>query len=908
MSTIFTVFGLLNLPSNITLYLDSLIDGMKLHRLSIDENESLAGLGAQSEEVSLRDDPRFRRTPDGRWIPATSSLANDLLYDQLSTSPLSVPDIIERLEEIEERIGVHTVFCPADPRFVLTGRYLRLAAHELSDEPHIEPTLEVDWQYVTHLPLLRLEDVAGWKTPVDEGDDVLEIEDVLAGYSTEHLNEQVSGWIRVHLNRPLNERMFIARIEDDSMLGESDGVGSCDYALFTYQTRESETGEPVLVRGINGQTGEGFHCLRQIRRDGGLIHLEPRNPDRRLYPLLVLNEMDGDYLEIVAELTEVLNRSSYVRAPKGSALIDDCRAKRQRVSQMAVKVAHFFDGGGVPTVESGEEMRARAVCLKPAVGCLQIEIGPLPKFPKFIRQLRITGDGWVRDCDVEAIRHRTVRVVVPPWTRRLSWQAVGFEDDELIDLSKLEVEALVKDRATVFKLDLEEKGLLVRDPRLRQSESYRLLISSELLSDLSGPLPVTKIEAGWSIWELGEIAAYDRKELVERLIELGVELREEEMQLGFVLIPPVEWCRMGEDNPIPRYLTTTGLVLSLMGMAGGEEEWVLLLVSDQGYQMQPLPADGTQLLRLQDLKPGCYGVEIYDRGETRGAMRLFFEVVEQPPGYPKAGCRMAIGEEWYEFKAGEVRIAAPADLRVLDRSASTGESWMSPTVQIEAPSGWPLTVYWRSTKLETLYRSNADEQGGFDMAALLEATRHRRNQQIPGDLIFDLRELGRLIIPHRCQLDLSAIQEELKQLVHVHATTVQRGQGEYLTLIPLWFEPILKLLGYTIADGPQADHVAGFRVLRLIHEESTPGGYVRQVTRLLFLVRELSAEIDPQLRREMDQILSAEHLRDSLLSDGMRWASRRCRSTLPVRVRDLESTIEEPDGFLDLLREMGEGI
>ena len=114
MSTIFTVFGLLNLPSNITLYLDSLIDGMKLHRLSIDENESLAGLGAQSEEVSLRDDPRFRRTPDGRWIPATSSLANDLLHDQLSTSPLSVPDIIERLEEIEERIGVHTVFCPAD--------------------------------------------------------------------------------------------------------------------------------------------------------------------------------------------------------------------------------------------------------------------------------------------------------------------------------------------------------------------------------------------------------------------------------------------------------------------------------------------------------------------------------------------------------------------------------------------------------------------------------------------------------------------------------------------------------------------------------------------------------------------------------------------------------------------------
>ena len=129
-----------------------------------------------------------------------------------------------------------------------------------------------------------------------------------------------------------------------------------------------------------------------------------------------------------------------------------------------------------------------------------------------------------------------------------------------------------------------------------------------------------------------------------------------------------------------------------------------------------------------------------------------------------------------------------------------------------------------------------------------------------------------------------------------------------MVTIPLWFEPLLALLGYTIADLPVTEGLGSFRALRLIHEDLTPNGYEKRVTRLIFLFRELPAEIDPELRQEMDLVLSREQLRDSLLSDGLRWSTRRFKSDLPLKVRDLEWIVDEPVEFVDFLRETGEGI
>ena len=898
-----TVSELTDLSPNISNLFDSLVDSLKITRLSIDEDEHLEPLRRQGEEISLRDDPSFRATPYGRWILAESYLANDDLYDHLNTSLDPITDLFSWLKEFDERIGRHTVFCPRDQRFVLTRDTLRLAEQELSDEPLVEPEVAEAQQYVTHLPLLKMYQAAYRDYWLQSGDDILDLEDASA--------VKPLGWIRVTLPAPLDRRMFIVRIEDDSMRGESDGVGRCEYAVFYCQSRESGEDRPVLVRGVDGQTGEGIHCLRQIRRDGDRVVLVPLS---RQYPLFVFNEPDGDLLEVVAELTQVLTPGMYSRAPKGIEGIADCRTQHRQVLEMEAKVREFFEPGKVVPGKRWMDMSVRPICVKPGNGCLQVELGPFRSSPSSIRQLRLFGDGWWRDFDIERLRHERVRVMVPPWTTRLTWQAVGFEAEdgaqEVVDLTLPGLEGLSVDRATIFKLDREEVGRLVKDQRLALTESYRLLISPALLRELPVRPPVVPIESGWSIWELSDIATSDRMELVEQLGELGVELRQEDLQLEFVVVPPAERCRMGEENAYPSFLASTGAVINLMAGQGGalardEGELVLLLVSDQGYQRQSLAAGGSRLLRLTDLRAGQYGVEVSDRRGDLTPARLFFEVVEHPPAYPRSCCRIALGGEWIELQAGKLLVLDPVDLRLLDEGEQSADEL---GLRIEAPAGWPLRVGWGSMGGEVLHQAHADQTGSYDIRAILAATRDRRHQLSVGEMILDLRELGRVALQHQRLPDVRRITEAMTELVIAHAQTVRLRRGEYLTTIPLWFEPVLALLGYSIADCPATAGMGNLRVLRLIHDEWTTNGSRQSVTRLLFLLEELTEELDPGLQCRMDSILSREQQRDSLLSDGLQWASRRFQSTLPVKARDLELVVGSPDAFLDFLREMGEGI
>lgn len=877
---------------------DWLVGRLTKERLSVEESEILAAMKTGADEISLRDDARFRPTPYGRWILTDMYLANEPLFDYLNNSPVPIANLEHWLNQFDLRAGVRSAFCSSDPRFVLTGSGLRLAKKELSDEPLIEDAVGEEARFVTHLPLRRMRDaIYGYAETMPE-DDILVLED--------SPTSQPIGWIRVYLPTPLNHRMFIVRIEDDSMLGESGGVGRCDYAVLSWQSRESAEERMVLVRGVNGLTDEAFYALRRVRRDGAQIFLEPINQDRTRYPLMVLNEADGDLLEVVAELQAALKPSMYDCAPRGLLAKDDCRAPHRQIHKLNDKVTNFFSksklaGGAKPT-----EMRARVICREPGPGCLQIELGPYPFFPSFIKQIRLQGDGWEKEVGLEGIRKKRVNVTVPPWSSRLTWQVADSTLDGLIDLASLDIEGLPTDRVTVFKLDQDEVGRLVKDTRLALTERYRILIPPGRLAALAVPPPVVPIESGWSVWLLEGMATANRMVLVEQLSELDLELRPEAIDLGFVVVPPAEWCRMGREGAYPRFLTSTGAVISLgHSEADVVRELRLLLLSAAGYRFQNIPNGSPPLLRLTDLRPGRYGVEVSDQDGGLDSGRLFFEMVEELPNYPRAGCRIALGGQWIDLEAGGALVRPPADLRQL-KGPGAGESpW---TLEIEAPPGWPLTVYWRSGSLENLYRAHADLNGGYDIEAILAATQPRRYHQPVGELILDLRELGRVVIPHQRQIEVTAINKALDELVLTHAPVVRRSRGEYLTTIPLWFKPVLALLGYSIAESPAPAVFENGRVLRLIHEELTSRGYEKRVTRLIFLLKELPAELDPHLRWQMDQILAQEGLRDSLLSDGLRWGARRFRSTLPVKVRDLEWIVGEQEKFLDFLREVGEGI
>jgi hypothetical protein len=872
---------------------DPLVERLAVERSSISEAEWLAEYRELGEEISLRDDARFRPTPYGRWMLADWFLANDWLAGHLRRLPNGVTDLPTFLTVLDEQVGRRTVFCPGDPRFRLTGTVLRLAESELSEEPLIEEMVREDEQYRTHLPLWRLRQAAYLDYLAGPGDDILA------------LAETPRGWIRVELGRPLDRSMFIVRIEDESMNGGGQGLRQCDYAVFNARAAGSSPSTIRLVRGVLGATGAGFHYLRRVEwEETGRIRLRPDNPDRVRFPELGLNPAEGDELVLVAELLEVLRPEQYERAPRQDGdprtrSLEECRVIGRRVERLVGRCKHFFSAPDDDVETPGVKAWAvAAICDALERGGLQLEIGPIKRFWSFVNELRLVGEGWEKTVSTVGLRERPVRIEMAPWTERLRWEAVGFERDAMIDLALLELEGLAVDRVTVFRIGEDGVGRRAGE-RIEAGRAYRLLIPPALGQALLDPPALVELGGGWRLWEL-EVPAMVPPALIEWLSGLGLQLREETVNLDWVIVPPVEWRRNWQEKSYPRFLAESGAVIRVTGpRVERVGDAILLLLTPDGHKVYPLPEGREHLLRFSDLVPGSYGIEIVHQRHDIGVERCYFEVVEAAPASPAAGCRIGIGSEWYELTAGETVTLPAHDLARLHEGAG---------LAVVGPPGWPLRLFWQSLERVLIYETTIGEQWGGEVAPLLEAI-HRQRQNAPtGELLFDLQELGQAVLPHRAGLDIDGLREAVAELVLNLAPTIRRRPGEYLTTIPVWYQPLLRLLGYTLADCPVPETTLPIRVQKLFHDESTPTGYVRRPARLLFLCHDLRVALDDDWLAWMDQVATAQQLHEMLLSDGLRWTVRRRGSRLPMKIRDLEWIVDDHDLFVDFLREAGEGL
>ena len=891
---------------------DDLIVQLQPARLSFEEGPVLAPLRDLGEEISLRDDVRFRQTPAGRWILATSYLANDALYHQLLQLSGGACNFDLLLSVLDQQLGKHAVFCPVDPRFALVADSLLLAEVELTDEPLIREQVGVEEQYLTHLPLLRLRQAAYRGHQLLPGDDIL------------GLDEAPPGWIRVELSIPLDRRMFVARIEDDSMNDGVSGVRKCDYAVFTYQQEGVVPDDLLLVRGTFDLSGTGFYCIRRVEYENDLTLLRPLHSDWVRYPSISLNLAEGDTLIIVARLIEVLTPAVFERQPRQRfplqhRPINDCRYQEQLAERFAARMRRFFAPEPNAVTPSPTLWKTTPICLAADAGGLQLEIGPLSGFWSDIRQLRLVGDGWEKICVTTSLRQHTHRVALAPWTESLRWEAVGFEEDEAIDLSPLDLPGLPADKVTVFSVDADGIGHLNRGRSLQVGQRYRLLIPPAVLTakltHLDQPPPLTIIAADWHLWEL-KIPPRAGSELVAQLRSIGLTIANEAFMLDWVIVPPVDWSRNRKGLQYPEFLAESGLVLRVTSpLLENDSEAILLLHAATGPQIFQLPAGREQLLRLDNLRPGKYGVLIvHQRTDVRVASR-FFEVVESAPDAPAARCLIGIDGEWHNLIAGETLTLPDRDLRRLDHlpghlGSHFGEKphGERARLELEAPPGWPVNIFWKSITTERLIETHADRKGRLDSSLLCDLMRHRLEASQAGELIFDLRELGRVILPHQRELDIEAIREAMTELVINLAPTVRRHRGEYLMTIPLWFTPVLSLLGYTIEDCTVTTPEDDLRVMKLFHEERTSTGYTKRLARLLFLSPALTTELEKDRLDWMDRVAAEQQVYETILSDGLNWAVRRRRSRLPLKVRDLEWIVDELDVFIDFLRESGEGL
>jgi hypothetical protein len=107
---------------------DRLVEQLASAPITLSEGELLqVSHWSLGEDARLREDPRFRETPWGRWMLSGDLLANEVIYRWLHAERRSSIALDKALTRAAELLGRRCVFCAGDPRFVLRGVEVHLA-------------------------------------------------------------------------------------------------------------------------------------------------------------------------------------------------------------------------------------------------------------------------------------------------------------------------------------------------------------------------------------------------------------------------------------------------------------------------------------------------------------------------------------------------------------------------------------------------------------------------------------------------------------------------------------------------------------------------------------------------------------------------------------------------------------
>lgn len=888
---------------------DALVERVRDARVSFAEEELLRDSHwCLGQDARLREDVRFRQTPWGRWIPATAYLANDAFYTHLHREPQTRPDLVQALADLDGVVKRHCLFCKGDPRFVLEEGTLRLSAQELTNQPLVEREVGDLEKYVTHLPVHSLEAAAA-SLPAGEW-----------GKSAQEQVIETLGWVRVSAGRKLNRRMFVARIEGNSMDDGRSGLVDGGYAVFELWPSGTKQLLSVLVRGAFSDPETGSYAVKKYvadeRDEEGRHHvvtLVSLNPDKERYPDIELCVENDEDVTVVAKVVQALSPGQFARRPRpvrrpGRRDLSSAESITEIASDQQARTEQFFEDlpsdKEVDVETERSNWRAQLVCLEAVAGGLHVEVGPLVGLWSFVKQLRVRGESWEATTLASNARLRPVRIAVPPTAGPWRWEAVGFEDDPDIDFSTLAVPALAADAPEAFLVDAAGVGRPVASRTLSEGQTYRLLFSHRVLARLGSKPPASPLGLGLHLWEV-DLQFPIAPEIHALLRDLGFEIGERAARLEWVLVPPAQWRTSPRGTTYPCFLADPAPVLAVSGPdVDVDGAASIFLCGPEGHHQLPLPAVGQRLVRLHGLVPGRYSAMLLFDRTSVAAERAYFEIVDALPRSVAARWEIQIGGETVSPSPGTATVLPARDL------ADATDGAVLP-FRVTAPPGWPVRVSWKELAEDLVLSTNADPDGRIDTDRVLSATRDRRARRPIADLIVDLAELGAAILRHERRPTPDTIRNRVDELVTERGATAQRLAGSYAELLPIWFERVCSVLGYDIAtiearetsEPPQ--HVA---VYRLLHTERIGAAIERHPARVLLLVEHLSQPLPDAVLSWLDDVCARERLRDVLVSDGLRWAAHRRTARLALRVWDLAVATKAPDEFVEFLRAASEGV
>lgn len=894
---------------------DALLERLTSDGVAVREEDVLQTTHwALGEDARLAEDPRFRPTPWGHWIPSMAYIANDALHDTLLAQGRAQAELRPYLAGLAHALGVPCAFCPGDARFVLVADEVRLAASQLSLEPAIEDDVDADARFATHLPVHDLAAVAA-SLPAGEWG---------AGAVASHVTP--IGWLRVDLGgRRGNYRLFVGRIVGHSMDDGRSGLVDGAYAVFEAWPAGSRQGWNVLVRGAFRDPETGSYVVKRYEADKrdeeGRHHriwLVSLNPDRERYPDIELDEDAGDDVAVIARVVKPLQVSDYARRPNaprrtGRRDLTSGGALAAIDSHLAAFAERFFarsEAGDGPTEGAeGRPWRSRWVCLEAEAGGLHLEIGPLTGLWGFVRTLVGTAaSGAVVRTLASNARQRAVRMAVPPASGSWTWVAEGFEDDVDLDLTPLDAPALVLGRPTLFRIGADGIGRVAPNGGLiLEGHQYRLVVPPDVDLPPSLSPAAEPLADRWRLIELDLSAGIDEKTVLH-LGALGVDIGTPAPRVTPSFVRPVDaWVTTEGGDVFPTFRAvpsninsgpaTTTVWLDVQGYDAEIDGEARLFIRDPlATTSVDLPAGASTVVEILDLGPGRYVAGVLHERTAVPFAQLPFVVAAEPPSPPaarvtirQASCAVVVpAEEPLSVWRGDIAEIAHAGLIV------------------EGPPGWPVDLRWRELADAWLKTIWLDAHGLAAGSTLLAAMGARWPSRAAGDAVLDFGELGSAVLEHEKRPTVSGVGASLRAIAAERGSMVRAHAGEYGRLGPHWFRPVTQILGYefdaTMPAGssePPAHVVAG----RLITTERTPTGFRRATKRILVMVERLEPVLQEPLRRWISTQCHLVEVEVALISDGVAWSTYRRDSHLPLRVRHLDD-LDAHDALVDFLRDM----
>ncbi|MBC5785973.1 hypothetical protein H8N03_23750 [Ramlibacter sp. USB13] len=553
----------------------------------------------------------------------------------------------------------------------------------------------------------------------------------------------------------------------------------------------------------------------------------------------------------------------------------------EQAKRLGRRVASFFDGAAPDaededaTAVTSVAWQTKLVCLDVAAGGLQLEIGPLDGLPAFVKKLHVLGD---KDWDAYVLatnaKLRPTRVSVRPGTGPWRWEAVGFEDEQDLGLDQLALGALDVTRPHVFRVDADDVGQLVTSTALSLGQSYRLLLPPNVGGEAG-----TALADGWRIWTL-DLAAQLSTSTGEALEALGLKLGQASPRLEWAMASASVWRTNARGDSYPAVEEGTELLVNVNGVAlEDDDEAMLFLHGPAGTERLALSTNG--LVSLGKPAPGQWACALLHSRTNVQTATLVFEV----------------GQRVTEYVSAAWTTSVPHGLISLEATA---------------PPGWPISVRWgglaaHEETIATVY-GNDDRTVSFEgVLALVEPRAARASV---ADLVVDLRELGRRLVPLDGRASLEEVRAQIVMLWQQRSQLVQSRKGMWLQLMPTWFEPTTTRLGYgveslAISDGADAPHDLAAWLLTV--DERTRGSIMRSPSRLLVLTTDVDSVLR-DLRAWIDDACTLAKVRDAIVTDGTRWTMHR-KGDRQLRRREWFLDHEINLGSVDdMLNDLTEGL